>query len=206
MDKKSRYQFIWIGSLLLGILELVVVLDSVLDDGIRMLQYYTELSNLISGIVLLISSYHTYRYLKEDIEIPEWIRIARFTTVCLTSITFLIALFVLGPTYGYVWILFHGQMIFTHTICPILSFLLFVIFEKEPPLNEKAVIYSLLPTILYGLITIPLNILRVMHGPYPFLYVYEQSWYTSILWVIGILVFAFFLAKGIFYLNRKDYS
>lgn len=42
-----------------------------------------------------------------------------------------------------------------------------------------------------------LNILRVMEGPYPFLLVYAQPWYLSVLWCVVILGIAAILALGV---------
>lgn len=206
MKLKKKYTYVCVGNGLLGIIQVYAVMNSVLDDGIHMLQYYTELSNLFSGFVALAMAYYAYQYYKNESKIPMRIRNLRFTTVCLTTITFLVAVFVLGRTFGYSWILFHGQMLYTHTICPILSFILFVFFEKEPPLKKEAILQTLLPTALYGMVVIPLNILKVMVGPYPFLRVYEQPWYVSILWFVGIGIFAYGLAKSIYYLSQTNWD
>jgi hypothetical protein len=32
-----------------------------------------------------------------------------------------------------------------------------------------------------------LNVLKVLEGPYPFLYVYKQPWYVSVGWAVGIV-------------------
>lgn len=199
MKKKN----LWLIYLIVGLLQVVVVLDSVRTSGTRMLRYYTELSNLLSGFVILIYAYYLYQKENQGIEIPQWIHQARFTTVCLTTITFLIALFVLGPSFGYIWILFHGQMKYTHTFCPIVSFLLYLFLEREPELPKHAILFTLLPTILYGIVIIPLNILRIIKGPYPFLHVYEQPWYITVLWVFIILGLGYGIAWMINYLQQK---
>lgn len=46
---------------------------------------------------------------------------------------------------------------------------------------------ALIPTIIYAVITTSLNIAKVMYGPYPFLYVYEQSVGMSVFWCILII-------------------
>jgi len=55
----------------------------------------------------------------------------------------------------------------------------------------------LIPTIIYAIISIILNILKVMDGPYLFLHVYNQPIYASVLWIIGILGGAYLIALGI---------
>ena len=206
MTKRETYKWVYIGNGLLGFLQVFWVLNSVIDKGIWMLQFYTELSNLFSGFVAIAMAYYAYRYYKNGKEIPEGIRNLRYITVCLTTITFLIAFLVLGRTFGYKWMLFRGEFLFTHTICPFLSFLLFVFLEKEPPLKKEAIILTLLPTALYGMVVIPLNILRIMKGPYPFLMVYEQPWYSTFFWLIGIGLLSYAVARVIYDLNQTNWN
>ena len=52
----------------------------------------------------------------------------------------------------------------------------------------------MLPTLIYALILMALNLMRVVEGPYPFLRVYEQPVYMSIIWVIVILGSAYGIA------------
>jgi hypothetical protein len=60
-----------------------------------------------------------------------------------------------------------------------------------------------LPTLFYGVTAIALNIARVMHGPYPFFYVYEQPAWASVLWVIGILFCSWLIAWGVWKLSLR---
>ena len=53
---------------------------------------------------------------------------------------------------------------------------------------------AMVPTLLYGVVAIILNVLRVWHGPYPFLYVYEQPVWLTAVWVVVILGAAFLIA------------
>ena len=64
--------------------------------------------------------------------------------------------------------------------------------EDKPPNTD--VVKALIPTLVYALIAITLNLCRVIEGPYPFLMVYAQPWYASVLWCIIILGIAGFLA------------
>ena len=75
--------------------------------------------------------------------------------------------------------------------------LLTLILLERPQLPVRAAIYAMLPTLLYGTITMLLNILRKLNGPYPFLHVYEQPVYMSIIWFIAIIGGSYLIALGI---------
>lgn len=165
---------------LLALMGMGSVIYSTIVHGPQMLQYYTELSNLFGAAAAGIMAYYLFR----GYETPLWLKRFRFIGVCLTTVTFLVVIFVLAPQFGFLWILFSGQMKFTHTLCPLLSALLFVLYEKEPPLRKKDCVLAVLPTVLYGAVTLTLNYMKLMYGPYPFLHVYEQPWFMTVIWVI----------------------
>lgn len=88
----------------------------------------------------------------------------------------------------------EGSMLYQHTLCPILAVFSFLVFEIEDKLPKTDMLKALIPTLVYALIAIMLNICRVIEGPYPFLMVYSQPWYISVLWCVIILGIAGFLA------------
>ena len=59
-------------------------------------------------------------------------------------------------------------------------------------------------TLIYAAIFITLNILKVYEGPYPFLMVYKQPVYMSIIWFILIVGGAFGIGKGIMWVKNKQ--
>ena len=61
------------------------------------------------------------------------------------------------------------------------------LLEREPHLPRSDVRWALLPTLAYAAVILPLNILRVIVGPYPFFEVYHQPVYVSVLWAVGLL-------------------
>ena len=60
----------------------------------------------------------------------------------------------------------------------------------------------MIPTLIYGVVLIILNIAKVVVGPYPFFYVYDMPWYASILCLLGILLAVVSIAIGIYYLHN----
>ena len=57
---------------------------------------------------------------------------------------------------------------------------------------------SLLPTAVYAVCSTTGNALKIMNGPYPFLRVYEQPLYMSVIWFVLILSLAYIIALVIY--------
>lgn len=72
--------------------------------------------------------------------------------------------------------------------------------------NALIVVFELIalaPTLAYALAAILLNLCRIIEGPYPFLMVYAQPWYASVMWCIVILGIAGLLASGVLVLHNR---
>ena len=169
--------------------------------------YYTENSNILSGISSLLLV--IFLIIKKEFKcIPEWLCVFRYIGTCCLALTFIVVVTILIPsdTLSYIdgikHFMLQGSMLFHHFLCPVISFISFTLFESNEKLNKKKTIwYALIPTFIYGLIFITLNILKVVDGPYPFLRVYRQPWYMSIVWIFIIFVGNYYIAKLILYIN-----
>lgn len=91
-------------------------------------------------------------------------------------------------------------MLYHHTLCPILAILSFVFVEKYENLNT---IHGLYFTIIYAIIMISLNVLKVVEGPYPFLLVYKQPIIHSIIWTVIIFAITYAIALILKKVNGK---
>ena len=174
-------------------------------ENIFIFEYYTEDSNILAGIGSLLFVIYSIR----NKEIPMWLVMLRYISVCCLVVTFIVVVFVLIPTMsnsyleGVRHLLLSGSMLFHHFLCPVISFLSFVLFEKDERLNKKKYIYyPFIPTLIYGFILITLNILRKVIGPYPFLMVYYQPWYMTIIWIFVIGIGNYLIAYVTLFLNQ----
>lgn len=70
-------------------------------------------------------------------------------------------------------------------------------------LTFLVVLFVLIPTACYAVIMIVLNILHMVDGPYPYLRVYNQPVYMSVLWCFIILGGAYAIARILLFLNRR---
>ena len=90
-------------------------------------------------------------------------------------------------------------MLYHHTLCPVLAIFAFMI-EKYDELN---VIHGLYFTIIYVIIMISLNILKIVEGPYPFLLIYKQPVIHSVIWTIVILAITYAITLILKKVNGK---
>lgn len=162
-----------------------------------MLMFYTVDSNILALIASLLIGIYALRAYKSGEEIPPQIKMLKYVSVCCLAVTFIVVVLVLAPMNGlkgYQMMLLSGDMLFHHLISPVLAIVTFFMFDKVNKTNRQAALIALIPTIIYAAILVTLNILRFVEGPYPFLRVYAQPFYMSLIWVVLILGGAYSIA------------
>ena len=185
-------------------LELVGGMICTLETGLSQFQYYTQDSNYFAMIVAILFLVFALRG-GHDKPLPDWLILLRYMATCLLSVTFLVVIFILCPPYGlngYRIGLLSGAQTFEHLLCPVLSFLSLYLFEDAPKL-KYATLFALIPTLLYAVVVIPLNLAKLLHGPYPFLYIYEQPWWQSVIFAIVIPAIAYMVAFFLLFALKK---
>lgn len=181
------------------ILNLLIVIFEIIGFVITLnlthriaIEYYTEDSNILA----LFSSLLFVIYLISNKKIPRWLELFKYmTTICLT-VTFLVVIFILAPMYNfnYYYMLFYHNLLFQHLLCPIISIITFIFFDKMSILDKKDSMIGISLTLLYGFILIILNLFKLIEGPYPFLMIYKQPIYMSIIWFILIIGLSYFIS------------
>ena len=174
---------------ILVVMELVGLLVTSLEIGWSQFRYYTQNSNYFALIVSAAFLIVACRPVNRGKPTPGWLAIGRFIATCLLTVTFAVIVLILSPPYGWAgfrFTLFTGANIFFHLLCPVLSFVSFFLFEERPR-GRSAVPLAVVPTAIYAAVSVSLNIAKVWHGPYAFLYVYEQPVWQSALYAVIIL-------------------
>ena len=142
------------------------------------LAYYTQLSNLIalvSSLLYLVAAG------------TKAVTLLRFLTVSVLTMTFLITVFVLVPMGGSAKkLLFSGNGLYHHVICPILSVGSYFLWEQRVG-SPWAILLPVALTLVYGLTMVTLNGLRKYDGPYPFFRVHRQSGLATVIWLLVLL-------------------
>lgn len=209
MDRKT-----YIRSVVSVILNFAVVVLGFIGDalnfgenGARTFQFYTVDSNILAQAACLVCAMYTLRRLADpDREIPAFVRALKYTAVCCITLTFLVVVCILAPMFGglrgYVGMLFMGSMLFHHLLCPVLAVTSFLFFDCLGAPSRAETAAALIPTGVYAAVTVSLNAARLMTGPYPFLLVYRQPVYMSVIWVIVILGAAILIAAALRALKR----
>lgn len=150
--------------------------------------YFTNLSNIFAliGTCFYLYSLMTHQH-------QRFASLLKYMGVCVTTLTFLVVACILVPMQG-IQMLYMGNFLFFHLICPILLFISFVCIDSYQ-LNKHDYVLGILPTVIYATIVIILNILKIIEGPYPFLMVYDQPIYMSIIWVCVIIGICIIVSK-----------
>ena len=158
--------------------------------GSGILVFNTENCNLFSAAACLLMAVFQAAALVTGNEVPPWVKLLKYMSVCCLMLTFLTVVFALAPIYGpggYSVLLLTSSMLYHHFLNPAVAFLALVLFERSPRLPRRAVAWAMAPTLLYGAAALALNLARVIEGPYPFFRIYEQPVWCSCLWAAGLL-------------------
>lgn len=195
---KEKYSILF--NIFIVIFEIIGIITYIINNSYFDFSYYTHDSNVLA----LISSSIYLIYIIKKKEIPKWLSLLKYATILSLTITFLMVIFVLLPMYNfdYNFMLFNGSMLYFHIICPILTFISFIFFEKHYINDKLSLIRSLYLSTAYLIIILVLNAKDVVIGPYPFLMVKQNSIFDSIIWIFGILCGAIVIAKFIQILKK----
>ena len=171
------------------ILELMGFVVAIGNNGWSLMGYYTQESNLVllaAGLAYLIGHLR-----KMHGNIPYGISLLKFIATALTTVTFLVVVFCFVPMCypnreAMVGIVFGEANLYHHFVCPLIGAISYLFFEQDYVPTKRDAFYAMLPTLCYAIVTTSLNVARVIQGPYPFLYVYEQPVWASVLWFVAI--------------------
>ena len=169
-------------------------------NGLGMFTFYTVDSNIFAMFVCTVYAAFLIRRAVSEKEVPEQMQMAKYMAVCCLTVTFLVVVLVLAPMVGkdgYQKLLLSNEMKFHHLLCPLLAGLSFFLSDHIPFKPGKAARIAILPTAVYAVVAVILNLLHIISWPYPFLRVYEQPAAVSGLWFALILAGAYGVAWGI---------
>lgn len=195
-------------NLVIVMFETAGVVLSVLNHRLNVFQYYTENSNYFA---LVVSTIYCIAFVVTKLgrkQLPTWVHNLRFISTSLLSVTFIVILFVLSPLYpkNFVKWMFLGSGLFQHTLCPIISIISFLLFENQSKLYKRAIWLTLIPTVVYGITCIILNLTKTIEGPYPFFYLYDLPLYFTLPSLAGVLLGATLISFIIYWLHNKRYT
>lgn len=163
-----------------------------------MFVYYTNLSNMGALIACLFLMIIQITGWKKGEQIALWIK---YLVTCMTTVTLVVVICILVPMQG-VQLLYRGNLIFFHVLCPLLMFVSFCRLDGGK-MNRRKGYIGVIPTLFYALAAIAANYAGVLDGPYPFLRVTRQPFYTSVIWFIVILGLAYAFAAMLLAIHKN---
>ena len=181
--------------------------NSVSMGGWHVFRFFTNDGNIFCMVVSLITMCHIiYSLVKGDDVLPKWIYILNLMSAVSGLLIFFTVLFVLWPTLGPR--LFVGYlMVVLHVVNPILVSTSFL-FTMHKDTRIKEGLYGMVPMLVYGVPVITLIITKVWTGnliPYPFLKVYDNPWWGTMLMIIGMLSFCSILGIILTRLTKRTH-
>lgn len=208
MYRYSKFKVAYYLNIVLVVLGVVGLIVSIINNGLGLFSYYTQDSNilgLLSSLLFVVTGYESFK--SKMVKTNNFVAKFRFMATACMCLTFLVVIFVLIPAAGFKWTgwyLFSGANLYYHTLCPIISFISFMFFENVVNLRFVNTVINFIPTVIYAIITITLNALNIMYGPYPFLKVHEQSIAMSVVWFILIVGGSWGLSILVYILKKKN--
>ena len=160
---------------------------------------YTEDSNLIC----LFASLMYVIYYCRGKSTNKTVHFFRFMTTLNLVLTFLVTLFLLSSDYGLYEIMIQNEFKFFHTLCPTISLVSYLFFEKYRSHKANIMIKAPIFTVLYGVVMYTLNITKLYNGPYEFMKVYEHSLPATLVTILGMSIGTIVITFSIFELKKK---
>ncbi len=174
-------------------------------NGWSALIFYTQDSNVLALLAsILFICFSMWKMLGHKSKFEPYVHLIKYAAVTSVTLTFIVVITILSWTTKYtLWqLLTMHSMLYHHTICPLLCIISFVFFEKHN-LKKQHAWTALSFTFLYAIVTIFLNLIGELVGPYPFLMVYSQPWWMSVIWCVVILGSAYIIARLLRFCNKK---
>lgn len=183
---------------LIVLMELAVLWQAIRDGFFKCLQYYTIDSNLLQ----LVASCWALFLLIGKGRLTKAAARLRFVAASCLAVTMVTVLAILAPKHGYGFLLWGHMQQFSHLLCPLLSILSLILFEKTPELPGRTVLLPGLVTLVYGAVMLALNLVRLADGPYFFLKVYERTAAETVMYILAVLLIVAAFSALIYLLRR----
>ena len=128
--------------------------DAIVSEvGQKSFRMFTILANMLMGVTAAMCipfAVDGIRY--RNYHLPRWVVNLLYVGTNGVALTFLIAVTVLSPATSYYRMMLYSNNILFHTICPILSIILFLFINTDHTICFKTSVLTVLPVILYALV------------------------------------------------------
>lgn len=114
---------------------------------------FTTDSNLLCAVSSLIAAVFEIRVLAGKAKtVPVAVTVLKFIGTVAVLVTFTVVMCFLGPTMGYMTMLFGGTSVYMHLMGPIIAFVAFAFFENQNVLPKRLIPIGAVSVLIYGII------------------------------------------------------
>ena len=167
--------------------------------GVDSFKYFTVDGNIFCAVAALIALISLIR----GSHYSNRVFLLKFSAAVTGMLIFIVAM-ALVPFMGRS-LIYETDMFILHILNPAFCLISFLLFDDRMiELRKREILYTLIPTIIYGIIVIILCVVKVWTGdeiPYPFLDLYNNPIWASIVCMVGIGVLGAAIA---FILNKAN--
>ena len=169
-----------------------------LINGSNKFIYFTYISNLLVGLMALVNvPFLIGSIAKNKYCVPLAFSLLKFVLISMTTLTFFVVLFVIGPIEGYPKS-YSGRSFFTHLVVPLLSLVSYLFFEEKSKLKWKHSLIALIPFAAYS-VAYAINVVLLESWPDIYQINKQGLWY---LFLIVFLIADFGLGQGLYFLKK----
>lgn len=158
----------------------LIILELKMFIGVKnksyIFKYYTFLQNFIALITSAIFVFFETLYIFNGNNIIPWLKGMRYTATCGLAATMFVFAFILAPRYKSGKSSNHEDLfgglnpktanLILHFICPLISIISFILFERQISIGSEWTSYAAYPSIIYWSIYILLTITHLWKEPY----------------------------------------
>ena len=120
---------------------------------------FTTDSNILCAVTSLIAAISEMRILLGKSEkIPAAAAVLKYMGTVAVLLTFTVVMCFLGPTMGYVEMLFSGTSVYMHLLGPVMAFVSLVFFENGIVLKKRMIPLGALSVFIYGIVYVTMVI------------------------------------------------
>ena len=121
------------------------------EVGWKTYHLFTILSNMLMAAAAAICIPYAVDGLRNhNYHLPRWVVDLMFMGTTGVTVTFLVAIAVLSPAAGFYRVMLWSNNLYLHSICPVLSILLFFFINSDHRVKLKSSFLAILPVMAYA--------------------------------------------------------
>jgi len=123
------------------------------EVGWKTYHLFTILSNMLMAASAAICIPYAVDGLRNhNYHLPRWVVDLLFMGTTGVTVTFLVAIAVLSPAAGFYRVMLWSNNLYLHSICPVLSILLFFFINSDHRIKLKSSFLAILPVMAYAVV------------------------------------------------------